>query len=84
MIKRLLATIPVAGLLLAAPAALAAAPGDYNGDGVVDDADKAIIFAAQGAAEGDADFVAAADHDGDGVISLVDVSEFSKILAAQQ
>lgn len=70
-------------LLLAGPAALAGAPGDYNDDGAVDDADKQIIMDARNTTDGDAGFVPAADHDGDGVISLVDVSAFSKIYNAQ-
>ena len=81
--KRLLSMFTMAGLLVAAPVALAAAPGDYNDDGVVDDTDKAIIFDAVGTKEGDPGFVPAADHDGDGVISLADVSDFSQILLNQ-
>ena len=83
--KRWIVTISTLGLLLAASAASAAAPGDYNGDGLVDDADKAIILAlaANGSAAGDADFLPAADHDGDGTISMVDVAEFSKLLKNQ-
>lgn len=81
--KRGLALTALSMLLLAGPAALAGAPGDYNNDGAVDDADKQIIMDARNTAEGDAGFVAAADHDGDGVISLVDLSAFAKIYHAQ-
>ena len=82
--KRLCSTLAVLGLLLSAPAAFANAPGDYNGDGGGDDADKDIIFAALNTQEGDDGFVPAADHDGDGVISLVDVSDFSQIYMGNQ
>jgi len=69
--------------LLVAPGAFAAEPGDYNNDGVVDEADKQIILDARNTTAGDPGFVPAADHDGDGVISLVDVSAFAKIYKAQ-
>jgi len=69
--------------VLAAPVAFAGVPGDYNGDGAVDDADKQIILDARNTVEGDEGFVPAADHNGDGVISLVDVSAFAKIYRAQ-
>jgi hypothetical protein len=60
--------------------------GDYNNDGVVDDADKGIIWDAMEvqAAEGAPDFPAAADHDGDGVISLVDLSAFTLLYNAER
>jgi hypothetical protein len=66
------------GLLLAAPAAFAI-EGDYNGDGAVDENDRAIVTAAVGTVAGDPDFVAAADHDGDGIISLQDVGYFLRL-----
>ena len=62
---------------LAAAAAFADEPTcDYNADGVCDSADEAIIMGAQGTQEGVPGFVAAADLDGDGVISLNDASLF--------
>lgn len=69
---RTIAAITTLGLLLAAPAALAA-EGDYNGDGVCDAADTQIIQDIQGSVDGDGTYVAAADYDGDGVISLIDL-----------
>lgn len=81
--KRLLSGIATVGLLLCAPAAMAGVEGDYNADGVVDDLDKDIIFSSLNTTTDDPEFVPAADHDGDGVISLVDVGHFSKIYQAQ-
>jgi hypothetical protein len=49
---------------------------DLNGDGVVDSVDGEILKAALGTQEGDSDFVAAADVDGDGVISVGDANVF--------
>lgn len=71
---RVFAGLVMLGLLLAAPAALAA-DGDYNGDGVCDAADSQIIQDIQGSVAGDGNYIAAADYDGDGVISLVDLSQ---------
>jgi hypothetical protein len=45
---------------------------DYNGDNVTDDADVAILQAALGTSSGDDGFVAQADHDGDGFITVED------------
>ena len=45
---------------------------DYNGDNVTDDADVAILQAALGTSGGDDGFVAQADHDGDGFITVED------------
>jgi hypothetical protein len=65
------------GIGLVASAASADDPAcDYNADAVCDGADEAIIMGAQGKRAGDDGFVAAADHDGDGVISLSDVAVF--------
>ena len=75
--------LAVSMVLLAAPFAFAG-EGDYNNDGVVDDADKAVILAAVSSAAGDAHFVPEADHNGDGVISLLDVSLFAEIYRAAQ
>ena len=78
MIRVTLSLLAALGLCvavaIAAPAAFAAAPGDLNDDGAVDAADVSIATGAVGTADGDAGFVAAADMDGDGVITLVDVS----------
>lgn len=81
--KRLTAGLAVLGLLAAAPAALAAEEGDYNGDGKVDDADRDMIMAAMNTTPGDPGWLAAADHDGDGVISMIDVMAFKDIRDAQ-
>jgi len=69
-------------VLVTAPVALAV-EGDCNNDGVVDDTDKQLILGAVGTAAGDPGFNAAADLDGDGVISGQDVSMFAKIYGAQ-
>jgi len=79
--KVLLTGSAATAFLLAAPSAFAGT-GDYNGDGAVDDADKQIIMDARNTVAGDAGFVPAADHDGDGVISLIDVFEFAKVYKA--
>jgi len=71
---RLLSILCVLGLTLAAPAAFADGSGDCNGDGVIDAADVDLARDAVGATDGDDGFIAAADVDGDGVISLVDLS----------
>ncbi len=46
---------------------------DYDNDGTVGDADYAILISAFGSVDGETDFVAAADHDADGVIAGTDV-----------
>ena len=71
---RIVSFICVLGVLLAAPAAWANGSGDCDGNGVVDADDVEIARGAVGTAAGDAGFVAAADTDGDGVISLVDLN----------
>ncbi len=76
--KRVTLVLAMLGMMLTAPAAFAL-EGDYNDDGSVDNADKAIILAALGKSSADDGFVAAADHDGDGVISLNDVSHFASL-----
>ncbi len=45
---------------------------DYNGDGVTDESDVAALQAALGSSEGDDNFLAQADHDGDGEITVLD------------
>ena len=50
-----------------------ACDADYDNNGVVDEADFDIIAAAFGSVAGEEAFVAAADHDGDGVIAGVDL-----------
>jgi hypothetical protein len=45
---------------------------DYNGDGTTDAADVAELQGALGTASGDDGFVAQADHDGDGFITVKD------------
>ena len=76
--KRWTLTFATLGLLLAAPAALAA-EGDFNGDGAANEADREILVAAVGTTAGDEGFLAAADHDGDGTITLVDVGYFLRL-----
>ena len=69
----------VAAILLAAPAALAI-EGDYNADGVINEADQAILTDALQTRDGDPGFVPAADHDGDGVITLADLGVFVRLM----
>jgi subtilisin family serine protease len=47
--------------------------GDYNSDGVVNDADVAVVKQRYGATTGQSNFLAAADGNGDGVIDELDV-----------
>lgn len=51
-----------------------ASDADYDNNGVVDEADCELVVAAFGSGEGDADYLAAADHDGDGVIAGADLT----------
>ncbi len=66
-------------LMFAAPAAFAL-EGDLNNDGAVDQADSKIAMAAVGTTADDPGFLPAADLDGDGVITLVDVGALLKLL----
>ena len=45
---------------------------DYNGDGATDHVDVEMLEGALGTASGDDDFLAQADHDGDGFITVAD------------
>lgn len=60
--------------LVAAPAAWAGGSGDCNGDGNVDRADAAIAKDAVGTVSGDSGFIPEADVDGDGVITVADLT----------
>jgi hypothetical protein len=70
---RVAASIAAVGVMLSASSAFAL-DGDLNGDSAVDGADTAIAQAALGTSVGDDGYVAAADHDGDGIISMQDLS----------
>ena len=67
-----------AGLMLFAGAAFAqdSCDTDFNCDGVTDAADSEIFQDALGSQEGDEDFVAGADLDGDGAVTAADFSIF--------
>lgn len=78
---RMVSILCAMGFLLAAPAAWANGSGDCDGNGVIDAADADCAKAALGTTTGDDGFVAAADTDGDGVVSLADLSD---ILAASE
>lgn len=70
--KRAILLFAAAGLLLAAPMAFADDhPCDFDGSGVYDQADKDAILAVQGE---DVAPGSTFDLDGDGVVSLRDVS----------
>jgi len=45
---------------------------DFNGDGATDASDVEILQAALGSFEGDDNFVAAVDLDGDGAVNVAD------------
>ncbi len=79
--KRAATLFTILGLALAAPAAMASDVCDYDGDGAVGDGDREAILAASAvtATEGDPEWNAAMDHDGDGAISLRDVSKFLEV-----
>ena len=74
---RLLSILCALGMLLAAPA-WANGSGDCDGDNDVDAADVELARGAVGTSDGDAGFLAGADVDGDGIISLVDLSAILK------
>ena len=78
--KRFVTLFATIALALVGSAAFAGDPAcDYNGDGECNQADLDILLGAQGTVSGDDGFVAAADHDGDGVISLVDAAIFAQL-----
>lgn len=64
------------GLALCAGAAMAenSCATDFNGDGVTNEADVAILQSTLGKSAGDAGYVAAADLDGDGAVTAQDYS----------
>ena len=63
-----------AGLVLFAGASFAqnSCDTDFNGDGVTDVMDVQVLQAALGSSEGDANFNAQADLDGDGEVNTID------------
>ena len=80
--KRTATLLAVLGVFLWAPIVLAGGDAcDYNGDGVVDDVDRQALMnaASQQATEGHPLWNPQMDHDGDGVISLVDLSKFLEL-----
>ena len=82
MIRMTLGLLAALALLLAAPAAMAAEGDyncDYNNDGVVDDADRAILIDAMGTRAGEPGFLEAADHNGDGLITAADLGIFLEV-----
>ena len=56
---------------------------DYNGDGVVDQADLDILNAHLGLGEGDPDYDSGFDHDGDGFIGGTDLLLAHQAVAGQ-
>jgi hypothetical protein len=75
---RATALLAVLGLMVLGAGSAFATDGDFNSDGSVDGADQQILLDALGSGEGDPDFLAAGDHDGDGLITLRDVAHFAK------
>ncbi len=73
--KRFALLVATAALLLAAPTAFAEHPCDFDGNGAFDQPDRDVLIAAaaQNSTPGDPGWVPAADRDGDGIISLVDI-----------
>ena len=76
MLTRVRTLLTIAGICLAAPVFADDPTCDYNGDEVCDMADADILKAAFNTQAGDPGFVAAADYDGDGIISAVDLGEW--------
>jgi hypothetical protein len=74
MIKFLGSVLLTASVMLFAGSAMAQSCGntDFNGDGVTDPADVAIFQSALGSQEGDENYLAAADLDGDGAVTAAD------------
>ncbi len=66
--------LTVGVVLFAGSAAMAQSCGhtDFNGDGVTDSADIEIFQSVMGSQEGDDNFLAAADLDGDGAVTAAD------------
>lgn len=81
--KRLVSMFAMAGMLLAAPAAMAGIDGDCNGDGIVGADDRSAVMAAINSTDDGSVLFESCDLDGDGVISLVDASKVNEILNAQ-
>ncbi len=63
-----------AGLVFFASASFAqnACDTDFNGDGTTDAADVAVFQSALGSSEGDDNYLAQADLDGDGEVNTID------------
>ena len=71
--KRFALLLATAVMLLSAPTAFAEHPCDFDGSGAFDQPDKEVLKAAQNATPGDSNWVAAADRDADGIITVVDI-----------
>lgn len=73
MLKIFGSSLIAAGIVLFSGAAFAdTCDTDYNGDGQTDAADVEILRAALGSNEGDDDYLAQADHNEDGEVSILD------------
>jgi uncharacterized membrane protein len=55
-------------------------PGDLNNDGLVDEADRAVLCNALGTSQGEPEFIGAADLNSDGVLDELDQQLFNGIL----
>lgn len=73
----------VLALALAAPAAFAGGNCDADANGTCEQADVELVQSLQGAAAGDADYLASADLDDDGQITLHDLTMAMGGLAAK-
>jgi hypothetical protein len=69
----------LAEAILAGQALFADAPGDLDGNGQLDAADCAALYAAMGTSWGDASFVAAGDFDGNHVITCADADTWLEL-----
>jgi hypothetical protein len=56
-------------------------PGDIDGDGIVDESDRALLCAAMGSAHGEPGYISTGDLNSDEIINHLDLALFNAILA---
>jgi hypothetical protein len=72
MFKIFGSSLIAAGIVLFASTAIAGCETDYNGDGQTNEADVEIFKGALGSSEGDDAYLAGADLNGDGSVTVLD------------